>query len=126
METVAHVRLAPDGNWIAHRLDQHVDAVGRLASGFGSRFGAAEWAHLAGLWHDRSVVRDEMSTRGLYVFKHECELGDAPARRLLDMIGVKQADPDTSARGFADFTITAPPAGRLAEIPRVTLERVIG
>lgn len=29
-----------------------MSAVGRLAASFGSSFGASEWTHLAGLWHD--------------------------------------------------------------------------
>ena len=34
--------------------------------------------------HDRSAARGEMSTRGLYVFRHDSELGNAPAHALFD------------------------------------------
>ena len=36
------------------------------------------WQALAGMFdHDRSATRGEMATRGLYVFEHESELGNA-------------------------------------------------
>jgi CRISPR-associated protein Csd2 len=76
--------------------------------------------------HDRSAARGEMSTRGLYVFKHEGALGDAPAHALFDLVEVKQNDPATAARAFSDFTVSAPTAGPLTGFPRVTLERIVG
>lgn len=85
------------------------------------------WTALAGMFdHDRSAARGEMNARGLYVFRHESELGDAPAHALFDLIRVEPRDPAIPARGFADFTVSAPPAGTLADTPRVTLERIIG
>ena len=36
--------------------------------------------------HDRSAARGQMSTRGLYVFKHEGKLGNAPAHALFERI----------------------------------------
>lgn len=67
-----------------------------------------------------------MSARGLYVFKHESESGDAPAHRLFDLVQAERNDFDTRARGFGDFKVTAPDAGSLAGFPRVTLERIVG
>lgn len=85
------------------------------------------WESLKNMFeYDRSAARGEMSTRGLYVFKHEGELGDAQAHALFDLVQVAQNDPDTPARGFADFTVTAPVAGPLGSFPRVTLERLVG
>jgi CRISPR-associated protein Csd2 len=85
------------------------------------------WESLRNMFeHDRSAARGEMSTRGLYVFKHEGELGDAQAHALFDLVQVAQNDSDTPAREFADFTVTAPVAGPLEGFPRVTLERLVG
>ncbi|MBI3524419.1 MAG: type I CRISPR-associated protein Cas7 [Betaproteobacteria bacterium] len=64
--------------------------------------------------------RGKMSVRDFYVFKHEGELGDAPAHSLFDLVQVKQSDPDTSARSFGDFSIATPPSGPLEGFPRVT------
>lgn len=85
------------------------------------------WESLTNMFdHDRSAARGEMSTRGLYVFKHEGELGDAPAQNLFDLVQVKQNAADTPARSFGDFSVAAPPAGPLDGFPRVTLERIVG
>ncbi len=55
--------------------------------------------------HDRSASRGEMSTRGLYLFKHSTELGNAPATVLLDRINVTRNDEDVVARKFADYKV---------------------
>ncbi len=82
------------------------------------------WESLGSMFeHDRSAARGEMATRGLYVFEHESELGDAPAYALFDLIGIGQKSSDTPARSFADFDITAPADGALADFPRVRLTR---
>lgn len=47
-EPVAH--LEPDGR--RHLLNDHLLGVASRAGWFASRFGAAEWGRLAGLWHD--------------------------------------------------------------------------
>lgn len=85
------------------------------------------WDSLVNMFdHDRSAARGEMSTRGLYVFKHEGALGDAPAHSLFDLVEVKQNDPAATPRAFSDFTVSAPEAGPLAGFPRVNLERIVG
>lgn len=48
-EFVAHTPNAA-GMW--HELVDHLTSVGTLAEEFAGRFGAGEWARLAGLWHD--------------------------------------------------------------------------
>ena len=55
--------------------------------------------------HDRSASRGEMSARGLYVFKHSNELGNAPAAALLDRIKPKIKDGVEVARSFDDYQI---------------------
>lgn len=53
--------------------------------------------------HDRSAARGMMSTRGLYVFEHESELGSAPAHALFDRVTVAR---DAEApRSFSDFEV---------------------
>lgn len=72
--------------------------------------------------HDRSAARGEMATQGLYVFKHDSELGNAPAHQLFDLIRVERKQEQGPARGIGDYTIIAPPAGRLQEYPGVELQ----
>ncbi len=65
--------------------------------------------------HDRSAARGEMGTCKLFVFEHESALGNAPARRLFELIQVAPRDPSRVARAFSDYLVTvnreALPAG---------------
>ncbi|MDO8933108.1 MAG: type I-C CRISPR-associated protein Cas7/Csd2 [Rhodocyclaceae bacterium] len=54
--------------------------------------------------HDRSAARGEMSTRGLYVFKHDSELGNAPAHALFDRLTVERQGDDV-ARDFGAYSV---------------------
>lgn len=71
--------------------------------------------------HDRSAARGEMSTRGLYVFEHESELGNAHAHQLFERIKV-EAKPDKPPREFSDFVVTVDEK----DPPGVKLKRLIG
>lgn len=65
------------------------------------------WQALAQMFeHDRSAARGEMSTRGLYVFKHDSELGNAPAHSLFAHIQPKLNDGITVPRDFSDYTVS--------------------
>ncbi|MGB8267328.1 MAG: type I-C CRISPR-associated protein Cas7/Csd2 [Candidatus Velthaea sp.] len=56
--------------------------------------------------HDRSAARGLMTTRGLYIFRHEDRLGRAPAHSLFDLIQVKKrTDPETPVRAFSDYDV---------------------
>jgi CRISPR-associated protein Csd2 len=81
------------------------------------------WQSLANMFeHDRSAARGEMSTRGLYVFKHDSELGNAPAHNLFELIQAKK-NTEEPARDFSDYTVTVDEAN----IPAgVSLQRRIG
>jgi len=54
--------------------------------------------------HDRSASRGEMSPCALYVFKHESTLGNAPARKLFELIEVQKIS-DGPARDFRDYEV---------------------
>lgn len=55
--------------------------------------------------HDRSAARGQMSTRGLYVFKHDSELGNTHAHALFDRLTVSNKDPGTPPRGFDAYAV---------------------
>ena len=56
--------------------------------------------------HDRAAARGEMSTRGLYVFRHDSKLGNAPAHALFDTINVsRNASRPGPARAYADYDV---------------------
>lgn len=77
--------------------------------------------------HDRSAARGQMATRGLYVFKHASELGNAPAHALFDRLTVTRKG-DDAARDFGAYSVLfdgQPVAvGQALEVvPNVTLIR---
>ncbi|WP_200899799.1 MULTISPECIES: type I-C CRISPR-associated protein Cas7/Csd2 [Nitrosomonas] len=65
------------------------------------------WQSLVNMFeHDRSAARGEMATRGLYVFKHESELGNAPAYSLFERIQPRLKDGIVIPRSFEDYQVT--------------------
>lgn len=79
--------------------------------------------------HDRSAARGEMTTRGLYVFRHESELGNAPAHALFERLTVERNDQAEPAREFGAYAMRFDgqdiPLGShaIAGQPNVTLVR---
>ena len=55
--------------------------------------------------YDRSAARGNMAVRKLIVFKHESELGNAPAYRLFDTIKVAKNPEVIAPRSFDDYNI---------------------
>jgi len=63
------------------------------------------WEALCNMFeHDRSAARGEMTTRSLYVFKHDSKLGNAPAHSLFDRIKVSRQS-EGVARSFGDYLV---------------------
>ena len=55
--------------------------------------------------HDRSAARGEMATRGLYVFKHDSELGNAHAHALFERIAIQRKEGVEVPRSFGDYLV---------------------
>lgn len=57
--------------------------------------------------HDRSAARGEMAVRKLIVFKHNSELGNAPAQQLFELVKVERVgDIEKPPRSFTDYKVT--------------------
>lgn len=83
------------------------------------------WEALKSMFeHDHSAARGEMATRGLYVFKHEGSLGNAPAHKLFDLIQPELRDRTKPPRDFTDYQVKAPSAGPLPGFPGVELNNL--
>lgn len=64
------------------------------------------WEALANMFeHDRSAARGEMTTRGLYVFKHESKMGNAHAHSLFKRIQPKLKEGINVPRNFEDYSV---------------------
>lgn len=81
------------------------------------------WEALCAMFdHDHSAARGLMAARGLYVFKHESALGNAPAHILFDSIKIQRKLDVTVPRDFSHYDIFV----NEAVIPRnVSLNRLI-
>ena len=64
------------------------------------------WEALANMFeHDHSAARGKMATRKLFVFKHESELGNAPAHQLFETITVEKMIGANPPRRFVDYVV---------------------
>jgi len=110
----------PYGLYRAHGfISAHLAAQ----TGFDERDLELLWEALKNMFeHDRSAARGEMATRGLYVFKHDSELGNAPAHALFDRIRVKRKNGVEVPRSFEDYEVQV----NEADMPSgVTLLRMV-
>ena len=70
------------------------------------------WHALVQMWdHDHSASRGMMACRGLFVFSHQNNLGDAPAHTLFDRVSVVQKPDRIAPRSVGDYDITVDVAG---------------
>jgi CRISPR-associated protein Csd2 len=99
--TMGRKHTVPYGLYMAHGF---VSSFLAKQTGFGEDDLELLWQALENMFeHDRSAARGEMSTRGLYVFKHDSELGNAHAHTLFERIkATKKVD---VPRSFSDYDV---------------------
>ena len=56
--------------------------------------------------NDQSAARGKMAVRELIVFKHDTELGNAPAHKLFELVKAERKDNVVAPRGYEDYTVT--------------------
>lgn len=65
------------------------------------------WDALAHMFdHDHSAMRGKMATRKLIVFKHDSDLGNAPAHKLFDLVTVERVNGNNPPRSFSDYVVS--------------------
>lgn len=102
--TMGRKFTVPYGLYVAHGF---VSSFLAKQTGFDEGDLELLWQALAQMFeHDRSAARGEMSTRGLYVFKHDSELGNAPAYSLFDRIQPKIKEGVAVPRSFEDYQVS--------------------
>lgn len=100
--TMGRKHTVPYGLYMVHGF---VSSFLAKQTGFGEDDLELLWQALGSMFeHDRSAARGEMSTRGLYVFKHESELGNAHAHDLFKRITAKKRV--DVPRSFDDYEVT--------------------
>ena len=101
--TMGRKHTVPYGVYVAHGF---VSSFLAKQTGFGEDDLELVFQALSQMFeHDRSAARGEMSTRGLYVFKHDSELGNAPAHALFDRLQVAPKEPGAVARSFDAYSV---------------------
>ena len=70
------------------------------------------WEALVNMFeHDRSAARGKMAARRLIVFKHDSDLGNAPAHKLFELVNVSKKPEANPPRNFTDYVVTVDKAG---------------
>ena len=101
--TMGRKHTVPYGVYVAHGF---VSSFLAKQTGFGEDDLELLWQALSQMFeHDRSAARGEMSTRGLYVFKHACELGNAPSHAMFDRLKVAPKEEGAVARSFDAYSV---------------------
>ncbi|MBI4726942.1 type I-C CRISPR-associated protein Cas7/Csd2 [candidate division TA06 bacterium] len=91
-----------------YRVHGFISAPFAKQTGFSEEDLNLFWNALQNMFdHDRSAARGEMAARKLIVFKHESELGSAPAHKLFDLVSVTRVNGNNDpARAFSDYTVS--------------------
>ena len=91
-----------------YRVEGYVSAnLARKSTGFSEDDLNLLWQAILNMFElDRSAARGKMAVRDLIVFRHDSELGNAPAYKLFDLVKAEK-NPDVAApRAYSDYQIS--------------------
>ncbi len=106
-----------------YRCEGYVSAnLARKTTGFSEEDLSLLWNAIINMFeNDHAAARGKMAVRELIVFKHDSELGNAPAHKLFELVKVERDTSVTAPRSYSDYTVTV----NEAAVPEgVTLERI--
>lgn len=107
--TMGRKHIVPYG---LYRVEGYISAKLAKGTGFSEEDLELFWEALINMFeHDRSAARGKMATRRLIVFKHESELGNAPAHTLFELVKVQRKPDANPPRSFNDYTVTVDKEG---------------
>ena len=91
-----------------YRVEGYVSAnLARRVTGFSEEDLDLFWKALVNMFDlDHSAARGNMAARKLIVFRHESELGNAPASALFDRVKAVRRDAGKAPRAYSDYEIT--------------------
>lgn len=90
-----------------YRVDGYISAnLARKVTGFNEDDLALLWQAIINMFeYDHSAARGNMAVRKLIVFKHDSELGNAPAYKLFDTIHVAKKAEVIASRSYTDYDV---------------------
>lgn len=91
-----------------YRAEGYISAnLARKTTGFSEADLELLWQAILNMFElDRSAARGKMAVREIIVFKHDSELGNAPAYRLFDLVQVQHKADVVTPRAYTDYTVT--------------------
>lgn len=91
-----------------YRCEGYVSAnLARKTTGFSEEDLQLLWDAILNMFeNDHSAARGKMAVRELIVFKHDSELGNAPAHKLFELIKVEKKEGVTAPRAYEDYVLT--------------------
>lgn len=91
-----------------YRAEGYISAnLARKATGFSEEDLELLWQAILNMFElDRSAARGKMAVRELIVFRHDNELGNAPAYKLFDLVNVERKQGIDSPRAYSDYEVT--------------------
>ena len=93
-----------------YRCEGYISAnLARKTTGFSEEDLSLLWEAILNMFeHDHSAARGKMAVRDLIVFRHDSELGCAPAWKLFETVHVNRKDPNdpAPARSYQDYIVT--------------------
>ena len=90
-----------------YRCEGYISAnLARKTTGFSEEDLSLLWEAILNMFeNDHAAARGKMAVRELIVFKHDSELGNAPAHKLFDLVKVEKKADVTVPRAYADYTV---------------------
>ena len=90
-----------------YRCEGYVSAnLARKTTGFSEADLDLLWQAILNLFeNDRSAARGKMAVRELIVFKHDSELGCAPAHKLFELVTVQRKEGTDAPRAYSDYAV---------------------
>ena len=91
-----------------YRCEGYVSAnLARKVTGFSEDDLKLLWEAILNMFeHDHSAARGKMAVRELIVFRHDSELGNAPAYKLFEAVKINKKDGVDFPRGYSDYDIS--------------------
>lgn len=91
-----------------YRAEGYVSAnLARKTTGFSEADLELLWQAILNMFElDHSAARGNMAVRELIVFRHNSELGNAPAYKLFDLVKATRKEGVTAPRAYSDYTVS--------------------
>ena len=91
-----------------YRAEGYISAnLAKKTTGFSEADLELLWQAILNMFElDHSAARGKMSVRELIVFRHDSELGNAPAYKLFDLVKAQRNPNVVSPRAYSDYQIS--------------------